>query len=202
MRLSLAILAVGCCVLAAPASRAAENHLIEGFFLVAIDEVKLPATEPGMLMSIEVEEGDTVEEGQLIARIDDREAKMAKNTAEYEYKAAKKQAENEISVEAAVASEEVSKAEWETAVEANKKVPGSFGTTEVRRLELTWKRSGLQIELAKYENSVAAATAWAKYAQFQQATSMVAHRELTAPHSGIVVQKLRHKGEWVAPRVL
>lgn len=48
-----------------------------------------------------------VEEGQLIAKIDDRDAVKAKEVAEYEYKAAKKQAENEISVEAAIASEQV-----------------------------------------------------------------------------------------------
>ncbi|MCA9149279.1 MAG: HlyD family efflux transporter periplasmic adaptor subunit [Planctomycetales bacterium] len=184
---------------AAQISRAAEPGVIEGFYLVAIQDVRVPATDAGMLVSIEVEEGDVIEEGQLLARVDDREATMAKTVAEYEYRAAKKQAENEISVEAAVKSEEVSKAEYDAATEANRKVPGSFGETEVRRLDLTWKRSGLQKELAIYENEIAAATAWAKLAQVKQAETMIERRKLTAPHSGIVVEKLRQKGEWVAP---
>ncbi len=151
---------------------------IQRCFLGAIHQVSVPATEAGMLMSIEVQAGDPVTAEQPLAQIDDREAVMARTVAKNQYFAAKKQAENQISVEAAQKAFEVAKAELDTAVEANKKVPGTFSTTEVRRLNLTWERSGLQIDLARFELVVAFLDAKAKYSQYEQSEAMIEMRKL------------------------
>ncbi len=141
---------------AAGSVAAQQLKVIDRCYLVAIDEVRLPATDAGMLTNIAVDEGDLVEVDQLLAQIDDREAVMAKQVAQHQYQAAKKQAENEISVSAAVKQYEVSRAELDTATEANRRVEGSYSPTEVRRLNLAWERAGLQIDLARFENLVAA----------------------------------------------
>ncbi len=167
--------------------------------LVAIDEVQLPATDAGILTQILVEEGDSVSEKQTLVQIDDRDAVMAMQIAAHQYQSAKAQAENRISVEAAQKSHEVARAELDTAVEANRKVPGTFSETEVRRLRLTWQRAGLQIDLARHEMHVAALDARARLAQYEQAKAMIERRKLTAPHDGIVVRVYRHKGDWVQP---
>lgn len=163
----------------------------------AIDEVPVPASESGILVGVEVTEGQTIDEDQLVAQIDDREAVMAKSVAMYQYLAAKKQAENPISIEAAVKSQEVSKAELDKAMRANDKISGSFSDIDVRRLKLTYERNGLQIELAKFENAVAAAEALARLEQYKQAEAMIERRKLLSPHPGMVIEVFKHKGDWV-----
>ncbi len=176
---------------------AKDPKLIDRCVLQAIDDVSVPAPEMGILMSIEVKAGDNVVEDQPLAQIDDRQAVMARNVAKNEYFAAKKQAENQISVMAAEKSHDVAKAEWDAATEANAKVTGTHSATEVRRLKLTWERSGLQIDLAKFELLVARLTALAKLAQFDQADMMIERRKIKAPHGGVVDQILLNKGDWV-----
>jgi macrolide-specific efflux system membrane fusion protein len=178
---------------------AQSTSVIERCYLGAIDEVPVPATDPGMLVSIEVEEGAIVEKDQMVAKIDDREVVAARQVAMHDYQAQKKKAENEISVEAAVKSHEVAQAEMDKATEANRKVPGSYSDTEVRRLKLNWERAGLQIDLARYENVIAAIEARAKYSQYEQATAMIERRQLLAPHSGFVNQVFKNVGDWVTP---
>ena len=170
---------------------------IQRCFLGAIQTVQLPATEAGMLMSIEVEAGDNVTADQPLAQIDDREAVMARGVAMNQYSAAKKQAENQISVDAAQKAYEVAKAELDTAIDANKKVPGTFSAAEVRRLKLTWERSGLQIDLAKFELIVAFLDAKSKYSQYEQADAMIEMRKLKSPMDGVVDYVYLSRGDWV-----
>lgn len=176
-----------------------DRNLIDRCFLVAIDEVWVPATEAGMLASIDVEEGDSVTVDQIVAKIDERDAVMAKKVAYFQYRASKEQAENEISIEAAVKSYEVAKAELDSAEQSNRKVPGTYSENDVRRLRLTWQRSGLQADLARVEQSIARADAHAKAAQYEQAEMMIERRQLKSPHAGVVMQITRHKGDWVSP---
>lgn len=200
--LVMACIAVG---LLSTAARGQTNDLlpkqdpqqIQRCFLGAIHQVNVPATEAGMLMSIEVDAGDTVTAEQPLGQIDDREAVMTRTVAKNQYYAAKKQAENQISVEAAQKAFEVAKAELDTAIEANKKVPGTFSTTEVRRLNLTWERSGLQIDLARFELIVAFLDAKAKYSQYEQSDAMIDVRKLKSPIDGVVDKVYLNRGDWV-----
>ena len=56
----------------------------------------------------------------------------------------------------------------------------------------------MQIELAKFENVVAALDARAKLAQHEQADAMIDRLKLRAPHPGVVVQIFRRRGDWVS----
>lgn len=180
------------------AAAPSDGNVIDRCFLIAIDEGdRVPATKPGKLTSVTVEEGQTVAEGDLVAQIDDVEERRAAEVAKNQYQSAKAQAENRISVEAAVKAAEVALAELDTAKEANKKVRGTFSETEERRLKLTYERSGLQKDLAEFELIVAALDARAKYAQYEQALTMIEQRQLKAPHDGVVNKLFRHKGDWV-----
>lgn len=176
-----------------------ERNVITRCFTIPIIAVDVAATEAGVLAKVDVEEGDTVNLDQLVVQIDDREAVAARQVAMHQYQAAKKQAENEITVEAADKATEVAKAELDTALDANKRTPNSFSTTEIRKLRLNWERSGLQTDMAKHENFVASLEARAKYSQFEQAEVMIQRRKLTAPHAGVVMQIFKRQGNWVSP---
>jgi multidrug resistance efflux pump len=178
---------------------AVDPNLITRCFTIPIIAVDVAATEAGVLAKLEVEEGDAVELDQLVAKIDDREAVAQRQVAMHQYQAAKKQAENEITVEAADKATEVAKAEMDTALDANRRTPNAFSTTEVRKLRLNWERSGLQTDMARHENVVAALEARAKYSQYEQAGVMIERRQLKAPHPGVVMQVFKRQGNWVSP---
>lgn len=196
MKYRLAI-AMAICLMTQGFGWAQGNNVIQRCYLAAIDEVPVPAADSGILKSIEVEEGAVVEKDQLVASIDDAEPQSALKIATYEYHAQDKKARNQITVDAAVKSYEVAQAELDKAVEANRSVTGSYTDTEVRRLKLNWERSELQIELARYENEIAALEAKAKGWQAKQAEAVIDRRKLKAPHSGFVNQVFKNEGDWV-----
>jgi macrolide-specific efflux system membrane fusion protein len=176
---------------------AQEKSQIDRCYLAAIMDVPVAADEIGKLVEVMVGDGDEVEAGQTIAQIDAEDAKMARDVANFKYSAARKQSQNNVSVLAAQAAEGVAKASYDKILEANRKEPGAYTQTEVLRAELEWKRTGLQIDLAKHEMDVARAEAFASYSQLKQADAMIERRKLKAPFGGTVVEVIRETGEWV-----
>lgn len=113
------------------------------------DEVRIPAQEAGVLIQMSVREGSRVGKGELLAVIDDREAKMALRVAEYGSEAAKKRAMDKIEERYASKAAEFAKLDWERAVQANEETPNAVPDIEVRQKKLGWQRSDLQIEKAQ-----------------------------------------------------
>ncbi len=127
-----------------------------------IDNVKLSAREGGPLVSVGVKEGALLKKGDLIAQLDDDDSQIKKRAAQAEADVAAEQASSDVSVRAADKMADVAKAEYEQAVEINRRSPGVVSETEVRRLKLTWENAILKIEAAKLEMSMAALAAKAK----------------------------------------
>jgi multidrug efflux pump subunit AcrA (membrane-fusion protein) len=162
-----------------------------------IDEAEVPAREAGVLVSLNARRGMTVEAGSLLAQIDDLQAQMAKKVAQLEYDVSRKEAENDISVRAAQAASLVAKAEYDEAIEANRRVSGTVTPSEVRRLLLTYNRSRLQIELAQLEFSIVRLNTRTRAAQVEAAENAIQRRRIEAPLSGVIAEVHRHAGEWV-----
>ena len=76
-----------------------------------IDDVEVPAQEAGQLTQVEAREGLPVDEGKLLASIDDKLAQNQKRIAEFEQKAAAEEATNDIRVQYAQANAAVAKQE-------------------------------------------------------------------------------------------
>jgi macrolide-specific efflux system membrane fusion protein len=166
-------------------------------FVTIIDQVLVPAEEPGVLDELNVREGMTVEKGALLGNIDDTDALLTLAMAKHEYNAAKKQADNTLSIEAADKSQKVAQAEYDTAVEANERLAGTVTATEVRRKLLQAERAMMQIELAEMELMVAVQNAQVKYKQWQRAKAALERRQIVARINGIVVKLNKHVGDWV-----
>jgi macrolide-specific efflux system membrane fusion protein len=94
---------------------------------------------------------------------------------------------------------EVAKADYDQAVEINRKSPRTVSETEVRRLKLTWERGVLQKEVAELELSVAKLTAIAKKTAMDAADNEIRRRKLVAPMDAIVDQVMAKHDEWVQP---
>ncbi|MCO6457486.1 MAG: HlyD family efflux transporter periplasmic adaptor subunit [Pirellulaceae bacterium] len=164
-----------------------------------VEEVQLSAQEAGILKAFDVREGAPVDEGMVVARIDDADSLVRKTAADLELMVARTEAENDIDVRAAkaaakVAAAEVAESEW-----VNRKSPGSIPETQVRRQRFTQERSELQIGVAEMEFKVAGMTADLKQAQVDIADLQLERRTIKSPLAGRVEQRFRQVGEWVNP---
>lgn len=164
-----------------------------------INEAQVPAKEAGVLSDIPVSEGREVAVGDLLARIDDTQAKMAFRAAQFNFQVAQEKASDDVNVRYSTAAAAVAEAEYLQAVEANKRVPGTVPQAELRRLLLTWRRTQLEIERSQMELRVAGLESKVKEAEVEAALENVRRREIASPLEGVVVEVYRHLGEWVEP---
>jgi len=176
-----------------------QDAVLSGCLVNLIDEVQLPAEEAGVLASIDIEEGDEVRRGDIVARIDDREGQMQKKAAEIEYIQAQFQAKSDIYIRAAQGQAAVDEANHAEVVAANAKAYGAVTRMHIRTLKLKHENSLLQIEKSETEHEVAGLTAEIKSTAVEMANERIRKMKLDAPLDGVVVKLYRHAGEWVQP---
>lgn len=181
-----------------PAVRS-NTETVHNCLVTLIDEAEVPAQEEGALVGIMVHEGQQVTKEEVLAQIDDRKVRMAENVARYELEAAKAEAENNVNVRYAQAAADVAGAEYQQAMEANRKMPNTHPQAELRRLLLEHRKFSLQIEQSEHELNLAGLTTKVKEAQLEAASTDVDRRKIRAPIDGIVVKRYRRVGEWVRP---
>ncbi len=189
---------------ALPAQRAAapvNSTELLNCYVTQIEEVEVPAQEAGVLVKVEVREGDAVATGHLLAQIDDIEPRMQQRVAQFELQVAREEASSDINVRYAQATEAVARQEWHQAVEANKKVAGAVPEAEVRRLVLKQNEAALSIEQADMRRRIAALEVKVSEAKVEAAAVGIERRRIVAPLDALVVKVHHHEGEWVQPGV-
>jgi multidrug resistance efflux pump len=163
-----------------------------------IEDVQVPAREAGALTSVAVVEGEYVNQGQLLAQIDDRQPRLDKLAAELERDAALAKAQDDIEVRYAEAAFAVATAELDRALAINSKNAGGVTQQEIQKLRLAKHRDELQIERSKLEMRVAKMNADVHQAGVKSTDDAIARRQITSPLPGVVVTLFHEKGEWVA----
>jgi len=164
-----------------------------------IEQVDVPARESGVLADVSVAEGRMVQEGAVLAQIDDAEARAAEEHAKAELDAAGLKAANTVNVRFAKKSAEVARAELRRSTESNEKYQKTISESEMDRLRLVVEKAALEVEQAEHELQVAALTQRMKESDHRAAQQRVQRHTITAPLAGVVVQVNRHRGEWVKP---
>jgi macrolide-specific efflux system membrane fusion protein len=112
---------------------------------------------------------------------------------------AKAQAESEAELQATIKSKDVAEAELKSAQDANRRSPGSISDNDIRRLRFTVEKIGYEIELRRLERANYGRTAKIKEAQLKAVQVELARRKLVSPLDGVVVERMKHEGEWVQP---
>ena len=171
-------------------------HLSNCLVSLAAD-VDVAAQETGKLITVDVREGQSIGSGELIAKIDDEQAQLARFAADREWKAAMEKASDDIEIRFAQASYEVAEAELKQSLEINIRSPGAVSESELLQKRLARKRAELQIDRSELESRVARMTADIKEAEVKATDASIARREIRAPLEGTVVELLRQPGEWV-----
>jgi macrolide-specific efflux system membrane fusion protein len=172
---------------------------VEGALVTLIDDVKVPAADLGTLMSIDVKEGESIEKGQLLAKIDDRETLAKQKIAQAELDAANEQAKSEAELRVAEAAVEVSDAELQSNLDIRKKTPGAVSETEIRKYRFQLKRAEEQVNLAKTDRVTAGKTAKVKEAQLDATAIELDRRQVKSPFHGQVIEVFKKVGEWCQP---
>ncbi|MGA0039068.1 MAG: HlyD family secretion protein [Pirellulales bacterium] len=181
------------------AESAEGEPVLERCLVSLVEEAQVPAREAGVLVELQIREGDVVSRGDLIARIDDSQPDFDRRKAVAEHAQAKAKAESDVDIRYAVAAEQVAKAEYDKANESNNRVPGSVTRVELDRLQLTWKRGELQIEQAEVERRLAEMAVQSQEVDIAAAEDAVGRRKIVAPLDGVVVRVFPHLGEWMQP---
>ncbi|APZ94162.1 macrolide transporter subunit [Fuerstiella marisgermanici] len=97
----LAVLAMAVCPAPTRAQQESSEVKATGCFLRLKDEANVPALESGLLQSLDVELGDTVKSGQLLATMEHREALLAVQLAEIDHDIAARRDKESVAVEIA-----------------------------------------------------------------------------------------------------
>lgn len=201
MYTSTAFLAV---VLAVTAQQPAEQDLssavaveMPDFIVSLIDDVKVSAREAGVLVSLDAREGQVVTKDEVLAHVDDSDAQIRMIIAGNELKVAEEQASSDASVKAADATIGVAREEYDDSKYMRRRSPNSVSEFEVRRLDLTHKRSVYQHENAQVEHRVDILTRDMRRAQLDAVQNEIDRRQVRAPIDGVVERRYRNPGEWV-----
>jgi membrane fusion protein (multidrug efflux system) len=172
---------------AAPTGRAVslETKSIElrECLIKAVKSARLATDRPGVLAAIEPKEGDTVREGQIVARLMDEVAK-----ANFEVK--KLTADDHVEIQYATKLNAVDTAEYQKDLEANRQHLNTIPDIELQRAKLTMERSRLQIDKAEHEMAVHKLEA-------DQAKAELDTYHIMAPFDGVVTRIQKSRGEAV-----
>ena len=151
-----------------------------------IDRVTLASARAGVAVFVEAREGDRVRARQVVARLDS-------TVAEASLAIAQQKASSTIERRMARNLVELSRAEYDKAIQANQKLEGGgvFADIEVRRLKLSVDKSGLQYEQAENEQLIHSLSA-------KQIEAELKTYSVESPFDGIVTRVHRSKGEAVS----
>lgn len=179
------------------ATASAEPIAVHSVIIKLIDQVDVPAREAGALESIVVREGDRLEQGQVIARLEADEAKLAAEQIELEIAVARIKAEDESGLRAAEEELKFAQAELLRAKETIAKFPNAISASEFERMRLDEARAKYKVEQWNAELKIARVDLERKKKEAEFAQLQLRRRQLTSPLDGVVVQTYRRSGEWV-----
>jgi macrolide-specific efflux system membrane fusion protein len=177
----------------------AQEITIAGALVKLIDQLDVPAREAGTVIALELQEGARVEEGALLARIDDTEARFALDRARIDLDIARQTAASDVAQRGAERTLATAQSELQRALEAREKLRDIVTDTELDRLRLAVDQARLAVEKAKQDQAVARLTVDSKQVEAEFAAQKVQRRQVLAPFGGVVVQVHKRRGDWVEP---
>jgi len=180
-------------------SAAGDPIEVDSVLLASIEEREVPAQEGGVLSRLAIREGDIVQQDELLAQIDDTDARLALARAEIELDNARRSAQNDIKVRVSRKASECAAAELKRALASRERYAKSVSETEVDRLQLAARHAELQLEQAEYDFETAQLALKVNENELQRAKRQIERRRIAAPIPGRAVQVFRRNGEWVEP---
>jgi multidrug efflux pump subunit AcrA (membrane-fusion protein) len=159
----------------------------------------ISAEVEGTLTKLSARDGSRVAEGQVIAAIDERQAKAAVDVADLTHKAALERATDKIEEIFAIASAKFAKIDLLKDQMANQGTAGAVTDIQIEQKKLALRRAELQIEKARKDRAIAQKEADAKGAELTAAQIAMDRRTIRAPFDGEVQEVIQKEAQWVNP---
>ena len=172
---------------------------IEGAIVKIIDSAKIPAELPGVLLELSYREGQTIQKGDLLAKIKSSDLSLEHRRAKAKHRIAVAKSENQIDIQFAKKSAEVSSAKLARSLSSNQRAPGVVSRGRLQELELETHRDKLRIEQATKNLEVAKMEMDLTQADIELSENAMAKANILSPVGGVVVLVEKNPGEWVEP---
>jgi len=170
---------------------------IESVVLRPLRAAEVPAQRTGLLQKVVVEEGQVVKQGELLASLDARQAKLTVARAELEYAQAEAKARNEIQILYTEKALEVAKAELQRSSESVEQFAKSISQSQLDVERLTVEKLTLERQQAEHELVLERFGVRLKQTELDTAQLQLSQHQLTAPFTGTVALVRGRVGEWV-----
>lgn len=186
-----------CCAL--DVAQAEDAIHVQDAQVILIQNTTLAAPIAGTIREIVIKEGDSIQKGDLLAGLDDRQARAELVVAEAAHQAARIQASNDVGIRYAQRTMDVRQRELTQSEDANARYSGSVTATEIDRLQLVIDQAELSVEQAQQEREVAAATTMEKQATARLAELRLRDHKFHSDINGRIAEVLVQAGQWVEP---
>ncbi len=164
-----------------------------------IAEVEVAAEEAGPLVELAVTEGKRVKTGDLLGRLDDRDAALTIARSEIALKHAQQLAASKVKLLQAEEARELARLELERATTANQELARVVSESQLAKLRLELRKAELDVQQAEDDRAAAARAVEAAASELAMAQRARERRQMLAPMDGVVVDVRRHAGEWLEP---
>jgi macrolide-specific efflux system membrane fusion protein len=162
-----------------------------------VSQVIVAAKKDGVVTAMEAKQGMSVDEGGLLGRLDDRQAKAQRLVVAAQHEIAREKAGNSVDVRYAEAAVKVAETEHLRALQANMRSAGSVPATEIDRLRLAHDKAVLAVEQAKHMQQLAVLEVKVRAAELAVVDVELEERRITAPIAGEVTEVPVQIGQWV-----
>ena len=160
-----------------------------------INKVDVPARSDGVLIELGIEEGDTVDADQVLAKVDDLAARLTVDLKEAEEAQARHKATDDVNLRDARNNRELATVEAKAYRQLASE--GAKPEFEARRKLLEAVKQGLRIELAQMEQKTRKIDVYVKQKELDIAEEQVARSQIKAPATGYIEQRFANEGQWV-----
>lgn len=196
----LLLLAIAWLLLSAAAPQAAAQSIVaESVVLQLLDEADLAAGQSGIVVELNVREGESVQRGDVLARIDDTAAKITEQAAQAELALAKARSENDVAVRAAEAAQRVAEAELARSEDSIARFPKSVSQSQIDVERLSIDKLKLEVEAGRTELRLAELAQQVAERKLAAAQLEIRRRKIVAPIDAMAVAVESAVGEWVEP---
>lgn len=177
----------------------ADDLNVETVFIRLSEDVDVPARSPGVLVTLNVNEGQAVSRGDVLGHIDDDEQKLEVVRKRLDLQMAQKQAENRAPLDYALKELAIFEEQLARAQNSRESLKTSISLKEIEELKLANERAALDVKKGKFDLEAAELMRQVKEAEVGLAEQQVERRKVLSPVSGIVSNIDRQAGEWVQP---
>lgn len=162
-----------------------------------IEKTPIPAQAEGPLLKLHFKEGDLVSKDDVLAEIDDVQAKLAYELKRAEEKEAQLNAASDVNVRNARNSYELATAQANAFKDLRRE--GAIPLWDLKTKEFEADRAKLSIEMAEDQMKIAEVQMIAKRTELEMAAFELKRRKITAPLTGHIEERIVQTGQWVRP---